>query len=95
MSLLSTLPNHVFKSVNQTPKRKLEQIKGLSEAKVEKIKEAAKKLSVSHWNELAPLISKFDLNSQLPVASSLLLSLPRFVSAASESLLAANSLMPV
>jgi hypothetical protein len=68
-------------------------IKGFSENKVEKVKEAAKKLSVSHQSlHLVPRASLI-LCSHLHAASSLLPSLPKYARVASEYLLAASNLM--
>jgi hypothetical protein len=72
--------------------KRLLKIKGFSDVKVEKIKEAAKKLSVGHpLNTVGP--SLLTSISQPQQASSLLLNLVKFASVASGSLLAASNSM--
>lgn len=75
-----------------TTTKRLLKIKGFSEIKVEKIKEAAKKLNVSSHLIMADALLLI-ISSLLPVALSLLLSLDRFVRSASESQLVASSLI--
>jgi hypothetical protein len=72
--------------------KRLLKIKGFSDVKVDKIKEAAKKLSVRH-SLIAVISSSLTTNSQLPPASSLLLNSAKFASVASGSLLEASSSM--
>ena len=78
------------KSLCATTSKRLLRIKGLSDTKVEKIKEAAKKLSVSLLILMMP--TNLTMSSQAQQASSLLLSFARYASDASEYPQAASNL---
>ena len=90
-----TSANRIMQSLTSCTTRRLLKIKGFSDIKVEKIKEAAKKLSVSYHMSSHIDFTSLTLRSRQAAASSLLLSLDKFARDASGFLPGASSSMRV